>query len=60
MYQPGIFANTSYLDKTIKQERRKNIVKNFIKKIRKDKVDDRYMMKLNEVEPPPSFLVSKE
>lgn len=37
--QPGIIANTSYLNNILKQQRTKNIVSNFIKKIRRKKID---------------------
>ena len=38
--QQGFIANTEYLNTVIKQTRTKNIINNFIKKIRKDKVQD--------------------
>lgn len=50
--QPGLIANTSYLNGVLKQERTKNITRNFIKKLRKKKVDDRYILELNQEEPP--------
>lgn len=46
--QPGLIANTSYLNGVLKQERTKNIARNFIKKIKKKKVDDRYILELNQ------------
>ena len=38
--QASIFSNTNQLSNVLKEERKKNITRNFIKKIHKKKIDE--------------------
>jgi hypothetical protein len=49
--QPGLLANTSYLTSVLREERKRNIVSNFVRKLRKKHVDElTYLQEMNLLE----------